>query len=106
MQLPASLGTYRIATPDLAELNRLRIKSGINWLFCGSDSGGDRAAAICKLTETAKLNGLDPEECLAPEECLRKVLMRIADHPVRPVHELLPRNVAEVRHRLHQREAA
>ena len=35
-----------------------------NWLFCGSDSGGDRAAAIYSLTETAKLNALDPEDYL------------------------------------------
>lgn len=33
----------------------------INWLFAGSDKGGERAAAILSLIETAKLNGLDPE---------------------------------------------
>ena len=32
-----------------------------NWLFAGSDTGGERAAAIYTLIETAKLNGLDPE---------------------------------------------
>jgi transposase len=36
------------------------------------------------LTETAKLNGLDPEGYL------HKVPERIADHPVRRVHDLLP----------------
>lgn len=71
-----------------------------NWLFAGSDSGGDRAAAIYTLTETARLNGLDPEDYL------RKVLERIADHPVKRVHELLPWNLDGVRHRLDQREAA
>ena len=59
-----------------------------NWLFAGSDAGGDRAAAIYTLTETAKLNGLDPEAYL------RDVLTRIADHPVNRVAELLPWNIA------------
>jgi hypothetical protein len=59
-----------------------------NWLFAGSDAGGDRAAAIYTLTETAKLNGLDPESYL------RDVLARIADHPVNRVAELLPWNIA------------
>ncbi len=32
-----------------------------NYLFAGSDSGGERAAAIYSLLGTAKLNGVDPE---------------------------------------------
>jgi transposase len=71
-----------------------------NWLHAGSDAGGERAAAILSLTETAKLNMLDPEDYL------RQVLERIADHPVKRVHELLPWNLASVRARLDQREAA
>jgi transposase len=71
-----------------------------NWLFCGSNSGGERAAAIYTLTETAKLNWLDPEDYL------RKVLARIAEHPVKRVHELLPWNLDGVRQRLDQRDAA
>jgi transposase len=71
-----------------------------NWLFAGSDAGGERAAAIYSLTETAKLNGVDPEDYL------RQVLERIADHPVKRVHELLPWNLAQVRARLDQRDAA
>jgi transposase len=71
-----------------------------NWLFAGSDSGGERAAAIYTLTESAKLNWLDPEDYL------RKVLACIADHPVKRVHELLPWNLEGVRHRLDQRDAA
>jgi transposase len=58
-----------------------------NWLFAGSDAGGERAAAIYSLIETAKLNGLDPEAYLC------HVLERIADHPVNRVAELLPWNV-------------
>lgn len=59
-----------------------------NWLFAGSDAGGHRAAAIYTLTETAKLNGLDPEAYL------RDVLARIADHPINRIAELLPWNIA------------
>ena len=60
-----------------------------NFLFCGSDAGGERAAAIYSLIGTAKLNGLDPEAYL------RYVLSRIADHPVNRIDELLPWNVAD-----------
>jgi hypothetical protein len=59
-----------------------------NWLFAGSDDGGERAAAIYTLIGTAKLNGLDPEGYL------RHVLERIADHPINKIDELLPWNVA------------
>ena len=71
-----------------------------NWLFAGSDAGGERAAVIYSLTETAKLNGLDPEDYL------RRVLTCIADYPVQRVHELLPWNLTGVRERLDQRNAA
>ena len=55
-----------------------------NYLFAGSDAGGQRAAAIYSLLGTAKLNGLDPEAYL------RVVLERIADHPINRIEELLP----------------
>ncbi len=71
-----------------------------NWLFAGSSAGGERAAAVYTVTETAKLNALDPRDYL------RQVLGRIADHPVRRVHELLPWNLAGIRMRLDQRNAA
>ena len=58
-----------------------------NYLFAGSDRGGERAAAIYSLIGTAKLNGLDPETYL------REVLSRIADHPINRIEELLPWNL-------------
>ena len=59
-----------------------------NYLFAGSDSGGERAASIYSLVGSAKLNGFDPEAYL------RYVLERIADHPIKHIEELLPWNVA------------
>ena len=32
-----------------------------NYLFAGSDKGGERAAAIYTLVQTARLNGVNPE---------------------------------------------
>ncbi len=60
-----------------------------NYLFCGSDTGGERAAAIYSLIGTAKLNGLNPEAYL------RDVIGRIADHPANRLDELLPWNHRE-----------
>ena len=60
-----------------------------NYLFMGSDAGGERAAAVYSLVETAKLNGLDPQAYL------RDVLARIADHPINRIDELLPWNFAQ-----------
>lgn len=57
-----------------------------NWTFCGSDSGGHRAAAIYSLIETCKLNDVDARAWLAD------VLARIADHPARQITDLLPWN--------------
>ena len=59
-----------------------------NYLFAGSDSGGERAAAIYSLIGSAKLNSLDPEAYL------RYVLTHIADHPISHVDQLLPWNAA------------
>jgi transposase len=56
-----------------------------NYLFAGSDKGGERAAAIYTLIQTARLNFIDPEAWL------RDVLTRIADgHPVNRIAELSP----------------
>ncbi|MBB3268557.1 hypothetical protein FHW79_006232 [Azospirillum sp. OGB3] len=58
-----------------------------NWMFAGSDAGGERAAAIYTIVESAKLNGLDPQDYL------RHVLDRIADHPINRIADLLPWNI-------------
>jgi transposase len=65
-----------------------------NYLFAGSDAGGERAAVIYSLIATAKLNGMDPEAYL------REVLTRIADHPINRIVELLPWNIVAPRPRV------
>jgi transposase len=60
-----------------------------NYLFAGSDAGGERAAVLYSLIRSAKLNGLDPELYL------RTVLAQIAEHQVSRVSDLLPWNLAE-----------
>ncbi|KWC21188.1 hypothetical protein WL48_09675 [Burkholderia ubonensis] len=60
-----------------------------NFLFAGSDSGGERAAAMYSLIVSCKLNGIDPRAYLC------HVLTRIADHPINRVDELLPWRVRE-----------
>ncbi|HKV23052.1 MAG TPA: IS66 family transposase [Candidatus Acidoferrum sp.] len=71
-----------------------------NYLFAGSDCGGERAAAIYSLTGTAKLNDLDPEAYL------REVLSRIADHPINRIDELLPWSIASAGAATTPRESA
>ncbi len=55
-----------------------------NWLFAGSDKGGERIANILTIIETAKLHGHNPEAYLAD------VLTRIQSHPKDRLEELLP----------------
>lgn len=55
-----------------------------NWLFAGSEKGGERAAGILSLIETAKLNSL------YPEAYLRDMLTGIADHLVNQIDERPP----------------
>src|SRR5882757_5539778 len=57
-----------------------------SWLFAGSDRGGDRAAVMFTLIQSAKLNNIDPQAWLAD------VLARINDHSALRVDELLPWN--------------
>jgi len=56
------------------------------WLFAGSERGGERAALMYTLIQTAKLNGVDPHAWLAD------VLARINDHPINRIEDLLPWN--------------
>ena len=57
-----------------------------NWLFCGSDAGGERAAGFYTLIRTARLNGVEPEAWLTD------VIARIGSHPINRLAELLPWN--------------
>ncbi len=57
-----------------------------NWLFAGSDTGGETLARALTVIETAKMNGLDPQAYLAD------ILDRIHDHKNNRLAELLPWN--------------
>lgn len=57
-----------------------------NWLFCGSESAGQRAAAIMSLLATAKANGLDPYAWLV------NVLTRLPTTLDKHLDSLLPPN--------------
>ena len=65
-----------------------------SWLFAGSDRGGERAAVIYTLIQTAKLNDVDPQGWLAD------VLARINDHNIQKLDQLLPWNWKVARDRL------
>jgi len=57
-----------------------------NWLFCGSDVGGERAAAFYTLVRTARLNGIEPEAWLTD------IIARIGSHPINRLGEMVPWN--------------
>jgi transposase len=58
-----------------------------NFLFLGSDAGGERAAVLYTFLQSAKLNGLNPEVYLADViDCMTK------RHPINRLSELLPWN--------------
>ena len=58
-----------------------------NWLFAGSDSGGEHAAVLYSLIGTCRLNNVEPEKWL------RYVIEHIQDWPANRVRDLLPRKV-------------
>ncbi len=57
-----------------------------NWLFAGSDTGGETLARAMTLIESSKMNALDPQAYLAD------LLDRIHDHKVSQLDKLLPWN--------------
>jgi transposase len=62
-----------------------------NWLFAGSDKGGQTAAILMSLCTTCKDLGIDPQAYL------RDVLDRISTHPAKRIDELLPDRWPELR---------
>ncbi len=63
-----------------------------NYLFAGSDGGGESAAVIYSLIGTARLNGIEPFAYL------RTVFERIANHPINRIDELLPWHLMPAAH--------
>ncbi|MGF6293024.1 hypothetical protein QFZ98_004885 [Paraburkholderia youngii] len=63
-----------------------------NFLFAGSDTGGERAAAMYALIGTCTLNDIDPRAYLD------YVLTHIAGHKTNRIDELLPWRVADKLH--------
>lgn len=59
-----------------------------NYLFAGSDAGGERAAALYSLIGTCRLNEIDPYLYLS------HVLERIGAHPINRIEALLPWRIA------------
>jgi hypothetical protein len=57
-----------------------------SWLFCGSDRGGQRAAAMYSFIITCKMNDIDAQAWLAD------ILARLPSHPAHRIDELLPWN--------------
>ncbi len=57
-----------------------------NYLFAGSDKGGERAAIVYSLVETCKLNSVEPFAYLTD------VFRRLPTQPAKDIGELLPYN--------------
>lgn len=65
---------------------KLTVMGRKNYLFAGSEGGGESIAILYSLIQTCLLNGVNPEEYLAD------VMIRIQYHPNSRAHELLPHN--------------
>ena len=61
-----------------------------NWMFAGSDKGGEMAAVIYSLVQSCKLIGIDAFKYL------RDVLERVNTHPASRIEELTPRRWKEL----------
>jgi transposase len=55
-----------------------------NYLFCGSDAGGQRAACMYTIVETCRMNDINPQAYLTD------IIGKIADYPIQKIDELLP----------------
>jgi transposase len=81
-------GTVEIDNNAAERAIRALVLGRRNYLFAGSDAGGETAARLYSLIGTCRLNGLDPHHYL------RHVLERIATHPINRIETLLPWHVA------------
>ncbi|HEA6353801.1 TPA: transposase, partial [Escherichia coli] len=81
----ANDGWVEIVDNNIAE-NALRAVSlgRKNFLFFGSDHGGERGALLYSLIDTCRLNNVEPEKWL------RYVIEHIQDWPANRVRDLLP----------------
>jgi transposase len=82
-------GTIEIDNNAAERAIRALVLGRRNYLFAGSDAGGETAARLYSLIGTCRLNELDPHLYL------RHVLERIATHPINRLEELLPWRVAD-----------
>jgi hypothetical protein len=75
-----------------------------NWTFCGSDRGGDRAAAMYTLIQTCRLNDVDPHAWL--RDVIRADLRPSADTNSRAVAVGVESSTATTRARRASRVAS
>ena len=87
-------GILRYTEIAEAELDNNGVESAIrpvalgrrNWMFAGSQSGGQRAAILFSLVTTCKRLAIDPQQYLTD------VIARVGEHKLSRVSELTPRN--------------
>jgi transposase len=85
----------RLAIDNNRAENQLRVVAvgRKNWLFAGSMAGAHRAALLYSLVQSCKLVDVPPFEYL------KDVLLRVATHPQRLIHQLTPKGWADTFHR-------
>jgi transposase IS66-like protein len=74
----------KLRTNDWKVLEARRHWSQKNWMFAGSQRGGNSMAIAFTLTETAKLNNVDPQAWLT------WVLAQNSDHKINRLDEHMP----------------
>jgi transposase len=77
----------RVAIDNNRAENQLRVVAvgRKNWLFAGSMTGAHRAALLYSLVQSCKLVDVPPFDYL------KDVLLRVATHPQRLIHQLTPK---------------